>query len=202
MRACDAGFAVAHETAFAEIEDLKTLLKLALERLLDRLGLPRAEVSLLLCDDAHIRTLNQRFRQEDRATDVLAFPGSEERPLDGRAPGRGRRRTMQHADAQRSEAHREVALGDGALEGPPLLLGDIVISLPYARRQATALAVPLRSEVLLLAVHALLHLLGFDHGDTATRRRMWALSDALLANLVDLGAQGTGRFPVSEPAVE
>ncbi len=180
-----------------ELEALKTLLQIALERLLERLGLPHAEISLLLCDDEHIRALNQRFRTEDSATDVLAFPGARERPLQERAPARSRKGATKRAAAGGSDGP-----ADGLIEAPPWLLGDIVISLPYARRQAATRAVPLRSEVLVLAVHALLHLLGFDHDDRSTRRRMWALSDALLANLVDLGAQGTGQFSEGEPVVE
>jgi probable rRNA maturation factor len=43
------------------------------ERMLEALGLERAELSILLCDDETIHALNRSFRKKDRATDVLAF---------------------------------------------------------------------------------------------------------------------------------
>jgi probable rRNA maturation factor len=45
----------------------------------------------------------------------------------------------------------------------PLHLGDVVIAAGVARRQAKAAGHPLRSEVRVLALHGLLHLLGYDH---------------------------------------
>ena len=47
--------------------------------------------------------------------------------------------------------------------GVPMLLGDVVISMPTAKRQAVALGHSLRDEVARLLVHGVLHLLGYDH---------------------------------------
>jgi len=72
-------------------------------------------------------------------------------------------------------------------EGEPIatsgaaVLGDIVISLPTAARQARAGGWDLRSEVTALLAHGLLHLLGFDHQTAPTERRMRARTDALIA---------------------
>jgi probable rRNA maturation factor len=72
-------------------------------------------------------------------------------------------------------------------EGEPIattgaaVLGDIVISLPTAARQARANGWGLRSEVTALLAHGLLHLLGFDHQTAPTERRMRARTDALIA---------------------
>jgi probable rRNA maturation factor len=52
------------------------------------------------------------------------------------------------------------------------LLGDVVVSVPTARRQALARGVSLRAEVTMLLAHGLLHLLGWDHETLAADRRM------------------------------
>jgi probable rRNA maturation factor len=58
-------------------------------------------------------------------------------------------------------------------ETATLHLGDIIVSLPQAARQAAARRATLESEVLLLAVHGTLHLLGHDHEKTGEKKRMW-----------------------------
>ncbi len=115
--------------------------------MLRALGMPRAEVSVLLCDDATIHELNRTYRHKDRPTDVLAF-------------------------ALREGEHAELA-GD--------LLGDVVISIETARRQAREHQRTLVDEVRFLLAHGLLHLVGYDHATRAEERRMSALTDALLA---------------------
>ena len=69
-------------------------------------------------------------------------------------------------------------LGRGA--GEPLALGDVVLSLPQARRQAEAHGREWREEAALLLIHGILHLLGYDHGTRAGEKRMFGLQDALL----------------------
>jgi probable rRNA maturation factor len=80
------------------------------------------EVSVYFCGDGRMRTLNRRYRRQDRPTDVLSFPA------DGGA-----------------------------------LLGDIVISVPYAARQARRRRQPTNAELDRLLLHGYLHLLGYDH---------------------------------------
>jgi probable rRNA maturation factor len=67
-------------------------------------------------------------------------------------------------------SQREGKLGDRA--GP--LLGDVVVSVPTARRQADTLSRDVLSEVLWLVAHGLLHLVGWDHDTPARDRRMRA----------------------------
>ena len=117
------------------------------ERMLRALDLDDAELSVLLCDDETIHTLNRDFRHKDKPTDVLAF------------------------------AMRE---GDGPLVRPEVL-GDVVISLETARRQASARGVAIVAEVTFLMAHGLLHLLGYDHQTDEEERRMSARTDALVA---------------------
>ncbi len=115
--------------------------------MLRTLHLPRAELSVLLCSDAEIHTLNRDYRHKDRPTDVLAF-------------------------ALREGAGGELA-GD--------LLGDVVISLETATRQAGERSATARDEVRMLLAHGLLHLLGWDHRTDAEDRQMRAEVDRLLA---------------------
>jgi probable rRNA maturation factor len=62
-------------------------------------------------------------------------------------------------------------------------LGDVVISVPYAARQAKAGGHTLAAELQLLAVHGVLHLLGYDDEVPASRQAMWAVQAEILAQL-------------------
>jgi len=64
---------------------------------------------------------------------------------------------------------------------PSGLLGDVVISLPTATRQAAEHDRPIIEEVTFLLAHGLLHLLGYDHGDAREEREMKARTEDLLA---------------------
>lgn len=66
------------------------------------------------------------------------------------------------------------------------LLGDVIISLPTAAREARALQQALEERVVYLLLHGILHLLGYEHeGSAAQRRRMEALERQVLAHLQD-----------------
>src|SRR5688572_20455838 len=62
-------------------------------------------------------------------------------------------------------------------------LGDILISIPRAQAQADAAGHPLESEVQLLVVHGVLHLLGHDHAQAEEKRRMWKAQAEILERL-------------------
>ena len=85
-----------------------------------------------------MRALNRRYRNKDRATDVLAFPMNKMK--------RG-----------------QIYFPPRKINLSPFLLGDVVISAPTARRQAIELGHGLREELRRLLVHGVLHLLGYDH---------------------------------------
>jgi len=114
---------------------LRPLLRRKLSALMDELGYPDKEVTVVLCSDRRIRELKRRHWGEDAATDVLSFPTFEP--------------------------------GDPFV---PPHLGDIWISLDTAARQAEEAGHPLSDEVLILAAHALWHLLGHDHPDEESWR--------------------------------
>jgi probable rRNA maturation factor len=126
------------------------------------------DVGVALVDDAYIRVLNREYRGGDYATDVLAFR------IDDGAPGDDGPR------ARRGE--------HGTLEAP---LGDIVISVQRAREQARQFKQPLRREVALLAIHGLLHLLGYDDETEAAAAVMWSRQKELLEAI--LGAEPRAR---------
>jgi probable rRNA maturation factor len=83
----------------------------------------------------------------------------------------------------------------------PDLLGDVVISVETARRQAPSTRGGLRAELALLLVHGILHLVGYEHGTARERRRMWQKQRAILATCgirasvwaTTIRLKGTGR---------
>jgi probable rRNA maturation factor len=93
----------------------------------------RGSVSVALVSDAAVRRLNRRYRRRNAATDVLSFPAVPD-AADGRPAGS---------------------------RGP--FLGDIVIARGVARRQARQARHSEDTELRILALHGLLHLLGYDH---------------------------------------
>lgn len=62
-------------------------------------------------------------------------------------------------------------------------LGDVIISYPRAEAQAAAAGHATADELVLLAVHGVLHLLGHDHATKSDKRKMWEAQDAILAEL-------------------
>ena len=121
-------------------------------RLITRLGnamlaaleLPKAELSVLLTDDAEIHELNRQHRQKDKPTDVLAFAMDE------------------------------------TVADPAGILGDVVISLDTAERQARSRQRPLIEEVRFLLAHGVLHLVGYDHAEPAEKREMVGMTRKLV----------------------
>lgn len=93
-----------------------------------------AEVSVSFVSNQEIKKLNKSYRQKDSVTDVLSFPLTSE---DGRM---------------------EINTETGAV-----LLGDIVISIETAVKQANIYGHSLSREIGFLTVHSMLHLLGYDH---------------------------------------
>jgi probable rRNA maturation factor len=64
-----------------------------------------------------------------------------------------------------------------------IYLGDVVISYPKAREQAQAGKHPIETELQLLVVHGVLHLLGHDHYTEAEKNVMWKAQAAVLKKL-------------------
>ena len=101
----------------------------------------RGTVDVALLTDARMRTLNKTFRGVDRATDVLSFPAEGPKP---------------QASSSESRAPRPKSRA-------PSHLGDLAIARGVAARQARAEGHDVVTELRILALHGLLHLLGYDH---------------------------------------
>jgi len=67
--------------------------------------------------------------------------------------------------------------------GADAYLGDVAISVPAAMRQATSGGHGLEAELRLLVVHAVLHLLGYDHGTALEKEAMWSAQAQILAGI-------------------
>jgi probable rRNA maturation factor len=119
-----------------------------LSRWLTRIAPSRARgtVSIAVVSDHRVRALNQHYRGIDRPTDVLSFPAVN-----------WPRRTR---SSQRSAPKLNSANSAGSAAK---FLGDIVIARGVARRQALEAGHPASTEMKVLALHGLLHLLGYDH---------------------------------------
>ena len=91
------------------------------------------EVSLLFCNDDYIRNLNDKYRGINKSTDVLSFP------------------------------MYSFSSGDLPDYNQRVVLGDIVINLCQADRQAKEIGNSFKREIAFLTVHSVLHLLGYDH---------------------------------------
>lgn len=118
------------------------------------------EINILITDDVSIKQINQQFRNIDRPTDVLSFPIID----------------MKNGRIISEE-------GDYDLDEELLLLGDIVISMETAQRQAEQYGHAIERELAFLASHGVFHLLGYDHMEKDEEAVMLAKQEAVLAKL-------------------
>jgi probable rRNA maturation factor len=159
LRQAAAGLADAEAGEALWQEQLAAWLAALQGELPERLRAAAYGLSLSLCDDDAIAELNQDWRQRPGATDVLAFAA-----CDGATDGPA-----------------ALPLPPELAGGEPLELGDIMISVETAARQASEAGHDLGHELRFLASHGLLHLLGWDHPDEASLEEMLARQDRLLA---------------------
>ncbi|MGM9618469.1 MAG: rRNA maturation RNase YbeY [Oscillospiraceae bacterium] len=121
------------------------------------------EVDVCLTDDEGIREINREMRQVDRPTDVLSFPMFDFTP--GEPP---------------TEADEELLDPATGL----LPLGDMAISFERVQAQAAEYGHSRRRELAYLAVHSVLHLLGYDHLDEGPMKaQMREREEAIMAEL-------------------
>lgn len=137
-------------------------IKRVLEIALKRLGQPskQLEMSLSVVSPEQIRELNKTYRNVDAVTDVLSFPVAEVN-----------RQVVVLSDFSMDSVNPET---------DRLNLGDVIICLERAKQQAEEYGHSLKREMCFLALHGLLHLLGYDHIEQADEEQMTALQTEIL----------------------
>jgi probable rRNA maturation factor len=120
--------------------------------LLSARKIKQAEISLTFVGTVRIRRLNREYLGRDRVTDVLAFDLS---------------------------GGEEDSTGGRNSHSP--LVGDIYVCVPRAKKQAADHGIPAWEELVRLAVHGVLHLLGYDHENETDSRRMNRLQENLVS---------------------
>lgn len=117
------------------------------------------EVELCFVNKAEIKSLNYRFRNSDEITDVLSFPSLE---------------------IKKGQSPKDIA-GKYDLVNGRVFLGSIVICKAQALKQAESYGHCPEREFAFLAVHSLLHLLGYDHIKCkAEEDEMFSLQERIL----------------------
>ncbi len=124
------------------------------------------EVSVTLTDNSNIHRLNEQYRGVDRPTDVLSFPLGED------------------------------GVFDFNNETNAYMLGDIVISVETACRQAEIYGHSLEREIGFLTVHSMLHLLGYDHELGKLQERIMREKEESI--LTSLGISRDQSFVIDE----
>lgn len=140
------------------------LLRRCIRTALDAEGADRpCEVSVLITDDAGIRALNKEFRDKDASTDVLSFP------MQVLSPGR--------FAPDLSETNRDTGC---------LPLGDIVLSAERIAAQAAQYGQNVNREMVYLAIHSVLHLLGYDHLDEGVEKHRMRRREKAILHMMGL----------------
>ncbi|MGC8765910.1 MAG: rRNA maturation RNase YbeY [Brevinematia bacterium] len=138
-------------------EDLDKL-STFLESILNDFGKSGYVVSLVLSDNNYIKKLNRAFRGITKPTDVLSFPATE-----------GEEGLLEEIEGEEKE------------------LGDIVISVEKAKEQAREYGVSESEELARLAIHGVLHLLGFDHEKSEEEeKKMFEIQDKYLESFLKI----------------
>ncbi len=141
------------QVPFRGLVDAERLRRAAAQAL--ALEAQEGDIVIILTGDEEVADLNQRFLNREGPTDVLSFPAQ----------------TSDETFVLPPEAGEET------------YLGDVIIAFPYAQRQAHRLGHDLHDELILLVVHGVLHLLGYDHTTPEAKARMWARQQAILESL-------------------
>ena len=140
---CDEGFEL--EPAYEE------MISKVIEEALDYEACPyETEVNIVITGNEEIHRVNKEFRNIDRPTDVLSFPAVE---YDSPADFDTLEEYIEYFNPETGE----------------LLLGDIMISLEQAKKQAEEYNHSLEREIAFLTAHSMLHLCGYDHMEEEER---------------------------------
>jgi probable rRNA maturation factor len=116
------------------------------------------ELSVTLVDDEEMRKLNLEYRNIDKTTDVLSFPQDE---------------------------GMEMAVPDDSSFIP--LIGDVIISVPTAAKQAEESGHSIEKEITILLIHGILHLFGYDHDNVYQQTFMQEEEKEILQSVMNKG---------------
>ncbi|WP_265447261.1 rRNA maturation RNase YbeY [Flexivirga meconopsidis] len=133
---------------------------------------PGVDLYVGVIDEAAMETLHKQWMDLPGPTDVMSFPMDELRPGTD---------------------------GDEPVEG---MLGDVVLCPTVAAKQAAEAGHTTAEELLLLTVHGILHLLGFDHAEPDERREMFELQRRLLLTFLAGRGRTGGSVSISPPSGE
>ncbi len=118
------------------------------------------EVSIVLVDNEKICELNRRYRNIEKPTDVLSFPIVN----------------MKNGEILSDEC-------DINMDDNELIIGDIIISLEKAVKQANEYGHSFERELAFLTIHGMLHLLGYDHINPEEEEIMFKLQEDILTEM-------------------
>ena len=150
-----------NQRKFKVTKDMRDLVRSAVKAALEYMDFPlKSEVSVMFTDDEEIHELNRLHRGVDRPTDVLSFPLFE------------------------YDENGDIIEDD--LDFSPngeMILGDIVISLETASRQAQEYGHSFEREIGFLTVHSMLHLFGYDHMTPEDEEEMFGYQREILERM-------------------
>ena len=126
-------------------------------------------ISVMLTNDAGIRSINLQQRGIDSATDVLSFPMNE-----------------------LTEGDFAPELCEYDMETGRILLGDMVLDLQRCARQGEEYGHGFARELQYLTVHSVLHLLGYDHLDEGARKRAMRAREKAIMRILEDKTEGQG----------
>lgn len=125
------------------------------------------EVNITFTNNSGICRLNRDFRGIDNPTDVLSFPMADYSPPANFSILESKKAVVQYFNPESGE----------------LLLGDIVISIERAKKQAKEYGHSLKREICFLTAHSMLHLMGYDHMTDRDKETMENKQDEILNTL-------------------
>ena len=144
-------------------EEIKDTVLKCIEKSLEYEGCDfDAEVSVTFVDNEEIREINREERNIDKATDVLSFPMLE------------------------FDENGDIINSEFDFNEDYVLLGDIVISIERAKEQSIEYGHSLIREVAFLTVHSMLHLLGYDHVNSAEEEKVMFKKQDEILNLLNI----------------
>lgn len=136
----------------------------------------KKEVSVAFVDSKIIRKLNKNYLGKDQITDVLSFPNFIQEP-------RGRLMIKLRTRRSVAKAGGSSKISEWHFSNTKDYLGEIIISLPQAKKQAKENGHSFKKEIVRLFVHGLLHLEGFDHYQKKDKQIMMKKENQIIKSL-------------------